>query len=378
MFKKGRKGKEKMNDLQIIVTQQVGMIESNYEDIKANLAAVMESYKLATYTDETMNLAKKDAASLKKIKKAIDQKRIEVKKKHMIPYEEFEKKCNELKKLIDEPIELIETQVQEYEAHKKAEKKAKIEEYFQQATKGLEDYLKFDICFKLSWVNLTTTMKAVKAEIDSLVEQTRADIDSIKSFGSEIEEKALNTYRLTHQLSQAIRQINDYEKQKAEIIAREEAKRKAEEERRRREEEERIRAEERRKLEEEQRRKAEEERKIQVAIEKAKEDERARIEAEKASETAYNAFTSLEEMGKDVAQFQNKNLLEDIPEAEDDLGGIWTSMDDDEETGFAEEIPPVQQEPNSRTYVIYDLDYVLDNLEELLTENGYDWRRVDG
>ena len=53
-------------------------------------------------------------------------------------------------------------------------------------------------------------------------------------------------------------------------------------------------------------------------------------------------------------------------------------MDDDEETGFAEEIPPVQQEPNSRTYVIYDLDYVLDNLEELLTENGYDWRRVDG
>ena len=60
------------------------------------------------------------------MKKAIDDKRKEVKNQYMIPYNDFEGKAKELMQIIDQPIGLISQQITEMEERRKAEKKAKI------------------------------------------------------------------------------------------------------------------------------------------------------------------------------------------------------------------------------------------------------------
>lgn len=68
-----------MNELQVVVDQKPGVIGFNFEEIRDELQARMELYKNATFTDEYRVYAKNEVAALRKMKKAIDDKRKEVK-----------------------------------------------------------------------------------------------------------------------------------------------------------------------------------------------------------------------------------------------------------------------------------------------------------
>ena len=280
-----------MNDLQIVINEIPAIINDNFAEVKESLANMMQAYEGLTYTDDTVKDARNDIATLRKIRKAIDDKRKEVKKSHMIPYDEFEGKCKELCSIIDNAINPIDEQIKEYDERKRQERKAAIREYFDSKI-GDINCLTFEDVFIPSWIsNMSTTMKLIKSVIDCRIEEVKADLETIEQSNSEVKDKALATYKQTKRLSDAMKVINDYEQQKREILAREEARRKEEEERRRQEEERRRIEEEQRKareeaarIAEEERRKREEEARIerekQEAIEKAKAEERARIQRE--------------------------------------------------------------------------------------------------
>ena len=120
-----------MNELQIVVQQVPGTIEMNFSEIKDALEEKMSLYKDAKFSEEYKVQAKKEVAALRKIKKAIDDKRKEVKEQCMIPYKEFEEKAKELILLIDEPICLIDKQIKVMEERRIAERKVKIEEIYE-------------------------------------------------------------------------------------------------------------------------------------------------------------------------------------------------------------------------------------------------------
>lgn len=278
-----------MQELQVIVKQKPAEISFNFDEIKQNLSERLEIYKSMEVTEEVLTDRKKDIATLRKIAKAIDDKRKEVKGNYMSPYDEFEKKAKELIEIVNEPIDLINKQVKEYEEKQKAEKKEKALKYFNDNVGEVD--ITFEEVFSNSWLLTATSYKSIRSDIDTAISNRKADIETIKAMESEVEEKAMATYKTTKRLADALKVINDYERQKAEILRREEERRKAEEERKRQEEERRRRDEEIRKQREEAARKAEEERKKredvarierekQKAIEKAKAEERARIQHE--------------------------------------------------------------------------------------------------
>lgn len=93
-----------MTDLQVVVRQQAGTIEWNYEELKAALQERMDLYKDAVVTEEGKNLAKKEVAALRNMKKAIDEKRKDVKKQCLEPYDEFNAKVMALMTIIDDPL----------------------------------------------------------------------------------------------------------------------------------------------------------------------------------------------------------------------------------------------------------------------------------
>lgn len=236
-----------MQEINLLVEQKDGSIETNFEEIKVALAAGLEEYKGMVFTAESQPEAKRTVASLRKLKKAMNDRRIEIKKTFMAPYTNFEAQVKELDKLIDEPIDFISGQIEEFERRRVEAKKAMICEIYTgiMAEHGtVMEYLPLDRIYDSRWENSTTTQKAITEAITAHVEHVEKDLDTIRAMESEFEDKGLAKYKATLELSDAITAMNQYQKQKEEILRRqaEEEQRKAEEEARRAAEEEQRKA----------------------------------------------------------------------------------------------------------------------------------------
>ena len=221
-----------MQEINLLVEQKDGSIETNFEEIKVALAAGLEEYKGMVFTAESQPEAKRTVASLRKLKKAMNDRRIEIKKTFMAPYTNFEAQVKELDKLIDEPIDFISGQIEEFERRRVEAKKAMICEIYTgiMAEHGtVMEYLPLDRIYDSRWENSTTTQKAITEAITAHVEHVEKDLDTIRAMESEFEDKGLAKYKATLELSDAITAMNQYQKQKEEILRRqaEEEQRKA-------------------------------------------------------------------------------------------------------------------------------------------------------
>lgn len=224
-----------MEEIRVNVEQKNGVIGFNFEEIKEKLNSELEIYKNMIFTEESKTEAKKTIASLRKLKKSVNDKKLEVKKSFMIPYTNFEAQVKELGNLIDEPINFINNQVEEFERKRVEEKKALISEIYTEIMAEHEEasgYLPLQRIYDSKWENATTTKKAITEAIAERVDHVEKDLGIIRSMGLEFEDKGIEKYKATLELSDAIEVMNQYQKQKEEILRRqeEEAKRKAEEE----------------------------------------------------------------------------------------------------------------------------------------------------
>lgn len=221
-----------MKNTEIRVAQKTGAIEFNFEELKSRLADEMKYYKGLTFSEDTKKEAKETVADLRKLKKDIKDKRIEIKKSFMHPYDEFEAQVKELDKLIDEPIAFINEQVEEFERKRVEERKKLISEIYTGIIaehETVRDYLPLQRIYDSKWENATTTKKAIKETITGHVEHVEKDLATIRAMESEFADKGLAKYKTTLELSDAIEIMNQYQKQKEEILKRQ----KEEEERKR-------------------------------------------------------------------------------------------------------------------------------------------------
>ena len=69
-----------MNEISVIVEQTQGLVTANFEEVKRQLYVQMDEYRGLVYTDESVKTAKDDVATLRKVRKAIEDKRKEVKR----------------------------------------------------------------------------------------------------------------------------------------------------------------------------------------------------------------------------------------------------------------------------------------------------------
>lgn len=224
-----------MEEIRVNVEQKNGVIGFNFEEIKEKLNSELEIYKNMIFTEDSKTEAKKTIASLRKLKKSVNDKKLEVKKSFMIPYTNFETQVKELDNLIDEPINFINNQVEEFERRRVEEKKSLISEIYTEIMAEHEEasgYLPLQRIYDSKWENATTTKKAITEAIAERVDHVEKDLSIIHSMESEFEDKGIEKYKATLELSDAIEIMNQYQKQKEEILRRqeEEAKRKAEEE----------------------------------------------------------------------------------------------------------------------------------------------------
>ena len=254
-----------MEEIKVLVSQQAGNITCNFDEMKAALLERLEEYRGAIFTEDTVVTGKKCVATLRKEQAAFKSRISEVRAEHMKPFEEFKRRADELVALFDEPINLINEQLSDFELQRRERKREEIRRVYSEIVDAdLQEYIPMDRIYNPKWENTTFSASKIKEEIRTIFNESKGAVGVIKSMNTDATEKALEVYKQTLTLSDAVAYINRYEAQKAQILQ-------AEQEKREQEKIEQARREERAKLEAEAAlNKAQEEK--EKAVEQAKQD----------------------------------------------------------------------------------------------------------
>ena len=294
-----------MRENSILLEPQVGNIHSSFEAVKQELLKMQKEYQSICFTEETKNDAKKVVAQLRKEKKVISEKVKAAVDKYIEPCRELDRKAEELYKIYDDTISPILSQITAFEEKRRQEKKKVILELYEDCIAEMSDYLPLKRIYNPKWENTTITQKAIREEMMRVKQETRTALATIQEMHSDVEEQAMELYLHTFDFTKAVDYITRHEKQKAEILAREQ-------ERIRREAEERIRQEERRRMEAERRAEEERQRLLQEAERRAEEERQQLLQkAEQEKQAAIE-----QAMVEAEQQFLNHFLPEVEGEAE--------------------------------------------------------------
>ena len=138
-------------------------VKFNYEEIKKELVEKVDIFKHIVYTNETIKTAKTDRSELNKVKKALNDKRIEVQKEYMKPFDTFKGQVDELIDYVNESIENVDMQVKDYEARAKVEKEAACRAKFTE--KNRFDWLTYEKVSNAKWLLVSTSMSSVEEDM---------------------------------------------------------------------------------------------------------------------------------------------------------------------------------------------------------------------
>ena len=207
----------------------------NKDEIKKAVISITEQYKGLAYTEEQLQEAKKDRAMLNAMKKDISDRRIQVKKALLEPYDVFESEVKEVVALIDEPIEMIGKQIEAYEDKVREEKNTALAQFFSENIGELSEVVSYERIFNPKWLNKTASLSSCKAEIQKIIDDINTDLAAIISSVDEKYQVFAKDYYLQHgfNLSKALGEANRIQemdkKAEADRKAREEAEREREE-----------------------------------------------------------------------------------------------------------------------------------------------------
>ena len=210
------------NDLQAI--------EWNHEEIKAEVTQKVEMYKTFVYTDDLVTSAKADKAKLNKFVTALEDKRKEIKRKYLEPYETFEKQVKDIVAIVNEPIALIDSQIKAFDEEKKAKKAADIKEYWDSLKVG--EIPTYEQVFNSKWLNASTSMASIKKDIENIlidVENALNTLDCLPEYSFEAKDVYKKTLDVTKAINEANRLVDvakrkaEEEQRKAELKEQEEA-----------------------------------------------------------------------------------------------------------------------------------------------------------
>ena len=156
----------KESDLELVVSEKtLGSLTTNAIQIRDMVKSTLPMYDISNYNDDNIDQAKRDKAALNKAAKLLNSKRLEIEKEFMKPFGEFKEVVAETVKLIGECSAKIDTVVKQNEQQYKDKKLAVIRSYFDDGNTTLIDFRKI---FKQEWLNKSTSMKAVQADIETV------------------------------------------------------------------------------------------------------------------------------------------------------------------------------------------------------------------
>ena len=164
-------------DLVLTVERQVpGELVTNALKIKAFVEERLKDFEPGKYLD--IDQAKKDRAVLNAASKELNNKRLELERQFMAPFEEFKKVIRETTGLIDEASRKIDAIVKAAEDEEREIKRKEIEKMYNEI--GL-DVVPLAKIFDQRWLNKTKKLSEIAAEIADRKIKIQNDLKVINS-----------------------------------------------------------------------------------------------------------------------------------------------------------------------------------------------------
>ncbi len=204
------------NLVPVEVKKNIGTIEDNLDVVEASIRQKLAEYAQVVITQDCVQDGKELLADIRKEKKSLDDERKAIKKAWMKPYEAFEARAKKIIDLYDEPVKLINLQLETYEEDRKAAKRndiKKIYEFVVKENAEIADWLPLEKIYDTKWENATCKDKTIREAIEMAFSQIKVSISTIQSMQSAWEEDALNVLKDTGSLPLAIEKINSLTKQ---------------------------------------------------------------------------------------------------------------------------------------------------------------------
>lgn len=201
-------------------------IKFNFDEIKSEVATKMDYYRNVVYTEEQLQEAKQDRATLNKFIKALDQRRKEIKDEILEPYKAFELRLNEVISLVEEPKQLIDTQIKAFEGKEKEEKNNRILDIFKEEV-GDRDIDLF-VIFNPKWLNKTYPEKDIREEIQTACfhyDTNLPILEQLPDYSAEAIQRYKETMDMSKAIGESLRLKNEEEKRKARELAEEDSER---------------------------------------------------------------------------------------------------------------------------------------------------------
>ena len=198
-----------MSEFSVQIKQPV-IITGNFEEMQQELQNMMQAYAGLEVTEENLPERKKDIATLRKIKTAIEDKRKAAKKDYEKPFKAFEAECKKLTGIIDKEIDRINADMDVYEQKRKAEKRKVIDRLYSENIGDYTDYLPLESIRRPQWENKTYTEIAIINDIQEAVLTVKNDLRTIDTMCDPWQEECKAVYK-TSGLTGAFQRYKDLE-----------------------------------------------------------------------------------------------------------------------------------------------------------------------
>ena len=220
-----------MQDLDFRVNQTAGKIECNFAELKQALAVQMSAYDDAVVTEDSIPSYKAEIATLRKIRKAVDEKRKDIKRDFLAPLDEFEENVKLLLEEIDKPINLINSQLTLFEEDRKLNKKERVSKMYIEQVGDYLEFLPIESNFNEKWLNKGYSDSDIVYDISEKIQKVKNDLTVIDGLNSEIREELIKTYiSSNNDLSRVVARNSQYlaDKKRVEESVKKEIESKAE------------------------------------------------------------------------------------------------------------------------------------------------------
>lgn len=201
-----------MSEFSVQIKQPV-IISGNFEEMRQELQNMMQAYAGLEVTEANLPERKKDIATLRKIKSAIEDKRKAAKKDYEKPFKLFEAECKKLTGIIDKEIDRINADMDVYEQKRIAEKRETVQRLYEENIGEYADYLPLESIRRPQWDNKTYSENNIICDIQEAVLTVKNDMQTINSMCEPWQEECKAVY-LVSGLTGALQRYKDLESAK--------------------------------------------------------------------------------------------------------------------------------------------------------------------
>ena len=195
------------------------MIAWNNTELLSKVEATLEQYKGINYDDSQIATAKADRAQLNAFCKALNDERIRIGKVYNAPYERFKGEVDEVLQKVKSTVAEIDAQVKAFEERIQQEKQEGIVAYYNETAGEYAGIIPYERIHNPKWLNASTTMKSIRADIDAVFENAKNAMIAIEALQSDDEALVKAFYFRTLDLSAALMEDARLKQERARVAA---------------------------------------------------------------------------------------------------------------------------------------------------------------